>query len=78
MFDMKWRYRIADEYRDVRGPIRKTWWLLRFAVGLAVNLVFPSGGLTFGIAALGDNDAKMRRAIKKARESDSFDPKSRA
>ena len=60
---------MADEYGDQRGLVRKTWWVARFAVGVALmplSLYFGEAP-TMGIAALGDNDEKARRAIAKAR-----------
>lgn len=44
------------------------WWLLRFSVGILLMplALWRGQAPTFGIAALGDNDEKARRAIVKA------------
>jgi hypothetical protein len=57
-----WWNRVREELRDEHGPARKMWWLTRFAFALATL-----GQGNFGIAALGDPDAKARRVVSKAR-----------
>lgn len=65
-----WRARARDEYRGQRGPVRKAWWCLRFLLALLsmpVGLLFGQGQyLAFGIAALGSDHTKAKRAIEKA------------
>lgn len=58
-----WRERVADEFGEQEGGWAKAWWVARFAAAL---LTF--GNCDFGIAALGNGDAKFSRAVRKAAE----------
>ena len=65
-----WRARVVDEFADQQGLPRKSWWVLRFALCLLTTPIgfwTGGGGWSFGIAALGDNNEKARRAIAKAK-----------
>jgi hypothetical protein len=55
-----WRERVADEFGEQTGAWAKAWWVARFAAAL-----MTVGNWDFGIAALGNGDAKFNRAVRR-------------
>jgi hypothetical protein len=58
-----WRERVADEFGEQTGGWAKAWWVARFAAAL-----MTLGNWDFGVAALGNGDAKFNRAVRQATE----------
>jgi hypothetical protein len=56
-----WWSRVADEYGEQKSLAAKAWWTTRFVLG-----VLTVGNCDFGIAALGSDDTKFDRAVRKA------------
>ena len=54
---------MADEFREQRGVVRKTWWVTRFTLAAATL-----GQFDFGVAAFGNGKAQFDRAVRKAAE----------